>query len=95
MYIVLLKFPTNKEQAVDHVAGHKAWIEQGFDDGVFLTAGPLQPALGGCVLANNTSLEALQARVNTDPFVERDIVSAEIIEYAPNRTEARLDFLTE
>ncbi|MBU6953386.1 YciI family protein [Hahella sp. HN01] len=93
MFIVLLKFSNNKSQAGQYLSGHKDWINQGFDDGVFLLVGSLQPSSGGGILAHNTSLAELQERVNADPFVAEDIVAAEIIEVAPSNTDARLQFL--
>ena len=73
--------------------GHKKWIKRGFDDGVFVLVGSLQPNLGGGILAHNTSLPDLQARVNDDPFVAQNVVSAEIIEITPSKTDERLKFL--
>ena len=67
--------------------------KRGFDDGVFLLAGSLQPNLGGGIVAHNTSLSALQARVNEDPFVVENIVSAEIVEVIPSMVDERLNFL--
>lgn len=51
MFIVLLKFSDNKSQASQFMEGHQQWIKRGFDDGVFLLAGSLQPNLGGGVVA--------------------------------------------
>ena len=93
MFIVLLKFSDNKGQASQFMEGHKAWIKRGFDDGVFILSGSLQPSLGGGVLANNTSLVDLQTRVNADPFVAENVVSAEILEITPAKTDERLNFL--
>jgi hypothetical protein len=44
-------------------------------------------------VAHNTSLPDLQSRVNDDPFVAENVVSAEILEIAPARTDDRLGFL--
>jgi uncharacterized protein YciI len=93
MFIVLLKLTENKGQAGQLMEGHNAWIRRGFDDGVFLLTGTLQPTLGGGILAHNTSLADLKARVNGDPFVAANVVSAEIVEVTPARTDERLDFL--
>ena len=93
MFIVLLKFAANKGQASQFMDGHKEWISRGFADGIFLLIGNLQPNLGGGIVAHNTTLADLQARVNLDPFVAENIVSAEIIEITPTRTDARLSFL--
>ena len=94
MFVVLLKFADNRGQAARFMDGHKAWIKSGFDDGVFLLAGSLRPDLGGAVVAHNTSLSALQDRVNADPFVMENVVCAEIVEVAPSRTDERLRFLS-
>ena len=93
MFIVLLKFSSNKSQAGQFMEGHKKWIKRGFDDGIFVLVGSLQPNLGGGILAHNTSLPDLQARVNDDPFVAQNVVSAEIIEITPSKTDERLKFL--
>lgn len=93
MFIVLLKFSTNKAQAKQFLEAHKAWIKRGFDDGVFLLTGSIQPNSGGGLLAHNTSISELQHRVNSDPFVAENIVSAEIIEISPAKADKRFEFL--
>ena len=93
MFIVLLRFSGNKGQASQFMEGHKEWIKDGFDDDVFLLAGGLQPNLGGGILAHNTSLSDYRDRVNGDPFVAENVVSAEILEIAPSKTDERLKFL--
>ncbi len=93
MFVVLLKFSRNKAQAGDFMEGHKEWIKRGFDEGVFLLAGSLQPGLGGAIVAHNASLEALQNRVSEDPFVVENVVTAEVLEIAASRADERLNFL--
>ena len=93
LFIVLLKFSANKSQAGQFMDGHKQWIKRGFDDGVFLLVGSLEPSLGGGIVAHNTSRPDLQARVNADPFVVENVVTADIIEIEPARADARLQFL--
>ena len=93
MFIVLLKFSGNKSQAGQFMEGHKAWIKRGFDDGVFLMVGSLQPNLGGGIVAHNTSLADIQSRVNDDPFVAENVVTAEILEIEPSKVDERLKFL--
>jgi len=95
VFIVLLRFSDNKIQAGEYMEGHNEWIKQGFSDGVFLLVGSLEPGLGGSVIAHNTSLEELQQRVNADPFVAGNVVTSEIIEISPKKTDERLGFLVE
>lgn len=93
MFIILLKFSENKSSAGQFMEGHNEWIKKGFEDGVFLLVGSLQPNLGGSVIAHNTSLPELQERVNIDPFVVENIVKSEILEITPAKADKRLDFL--
>ena len=93
MFVVLLKFAANRALAAAHLEGHKAWLQQGFADGVFLLAGSLKPDRGGAILAHGTSSGDLAARVEADPFVAHGVVSAEILDIAAARTDARLGFL--
>lgn len=94
MFIVLLRFSDNKAQASRFMEGHKEWLQRGFDDDVFLLAGSIQPNSGGAVIAHNSSPAALRERVDSDPFVVENVVTAEIIEISPSKTTDHLAFLT-
>jgi len=93
MFVILLKFSENKNKAAEFMDGHNQWIKQGFEDGVFLLVGSLQPNLGGSVIAHNTSLPELEEMVNNDPFVSENVVNAEILEIDPKKADERLSFL--
>jgi uncharacterized protein YciI len=93
VFVILLRFAESKANAGMFMDEHKAWIARGFDDGVFLMVGSLQPNLGGGIVAHNTSMTDLEARVNEDPFVAENVVTAEILEIDPARTDSKLDFL--
>ncbi len=93
MFIVVLRFSNRKADAPQWMEGHKAWIQRGLADGVFLLVGSVVPGLGGALLAHGVDRAALQARVQEDPFVAQDVVQAEILEVAPAQADARLQFL--
>ena len=93
MFVTLLRFSDNKAKAGEFMEGHKEWIRRGFEDGVFLMSGSLHSNSGGGILAHNTSLSELQARLNEDPFIVENVVRAEILEITPSRAAAPLQFL--
>ena len=95
MFIILLKFSDNKENAGQFMDGHNAWVKNGFDEKVFLIVGSIQLNKGGGVIAHNTTFSELQDRVNKDPFVAENVVTAEIIEISPAVADERLQFLCE
>ena len=93
MFVVTLKF-ADKAKAPQFMDGHNAWIKCGFDDGVFLLVGSLQPNAGGAILAFNAARADIEARVRRDPFVAEGVVTADILEIAPGRTDERMAFLS-
>jgi len=93
MFIILLKFSDNKGQAGEFMEGHKEWVKRGFEEGIFLLVGSLEPGLGGGIVAHGASLSEIQTRVNDDPFVAQKVVCAEIIEIEPSKADERLQFL--
>jgi uncharacterized protein YciI len=94
MFTVLLRFSDNKARAGEFMEGHKDWIKAGFDDGIFLLVGSLEPNSGGGIIAHNVSRADLERRVANDPFVAENVVTAEILEISPARTDDRLAFLS-
>jgi uncharacterized protein YciI len=93
MHIVLLKFSENRDHAPDYMDAHNAWLKRGFDDGVFVLAGALQPRRGGAIIAQDCRLDELEARIAEDPFVAAKVVEAEIMEISPSKVDPRLQFL--
>lgn len=93
MFIINLTFSANKANAGQFMQAHNAWIEQNFNDGIFLLTGSLQPNLGGGILAHNCTLQELTARVDADPFVMNDVVKAQVTELIAGKTDPRLAFL--
>jgi uncharacterized protein YciI len=93
MFIVLLRFSENRARSGEFLEGHKAWIQRGTEDGVFLLVGSLEPKLGGAILAHGVSLAELERRVDADPFVEHRVVNAEILQVNPSRADERLRIL--
>ena len=93
MFVIQLKFSTNKANAGQFMDGHNAWLKDGFSREIFLLAGTIQPKLGGAILAHNATLEQIQAIVKEDPFVVEGVVTTEIIEIMPSKAVPQLEFL--
>ena len=93
MFVVQLRFSENRALASQYMEAHNAWLRKGFEEGVLLLSGTLQPKLGGAILADGKSRKALEKRLAEDPFVAKDVVSAEILEITPGQADKRLQFL--
>ncbi|WP_338064188.1 YciI family protein [Caulobacter flavus] len=93
VYVVTLRF-ADKSRAPAHMADHNAWLQRGFEEGVFLLSGSLQPNAGGVIIAHGLARAALETRLTEDPFVSHGVVTTDIAEIAAGRTDPRLAFLT-
>jgi len=93
MFIIFLKFSANKAAAPDFMAEHNQWIATGFADGIFQCVGSLKPKGGGAILAVGENRDEIEMRVNADPFVINDVVTADITEVDVKRTAPGLDVL--
>lgn len=93
MFVIQLRFSTNRANAGQFMDGHNAWLKDGFAKGIFLLAGTIQPKLGGAIFAHNSTIEQIQAFVKEDPFVAEGVVAAEIIEITPSKAVPQLEFL--
>lgn len=93
MFIVLLKFSSNKASASQFMEGHNSSLKDGFAKGTFLLAGTIQPKLGGAILAHKVTLGQIQEIVEKDPFVSEGVVTAEIMEITPAKAAPQMEFL--
>lgn len=57
-------------ELADLVPAHHRFLQQGYDDGVFLFSGPQIPAHGGFLVARAESMAQLQAVLAEEPFVK-------------------------
>jgi uncharacterized protein YciI len=92
MYLVLLRL-ADPAKVPEHLPGHRAWLEQGFDDDVFFLTGGIPAAGGGAILAAGLTPEELTGRLADDPFVLHEVVTPEIIELDVTMSDPRLAFL--
>lgn len=93
MFVVRLKFTGDRSKAGAFSESHRAWIQRGFDDGVFLAVGSIKPSVGGAILAHRSTLEEIQRRVSEDPFVANGLVTVDVEEVNVSRVDERLQFL--
>jgi uncharacterized protein YciI len=93
MYVILLRFSGDKSRAPEHMDGHRQWIKKGVDEGVFLLVGSIRAGQGGAILAAGPTPEALQERVDQDPFVIHGIVTVQVIDIDPSITAPDLALL--
>jgi uncharacterized protein YciI len=84
MYVVSLTYKVPEEIVDFHLKAHVTWLQDAFDQGVFIVAGRKIPRTGALLLSNadRTSLDAALVR---DPFYVNGVAEFEVMEFHANR----------
>ena len=93
IYVVVLTYIKPLSEIDAHLAAHIDWLNQGYEQGVFLSSGRRIPRNGGVILARSASREALQARLQRDPFQQHGLARCDIIPFEASRCAATIQGL--
>ncbi|MEW6342230.1 MAG: YciI family protein [Paraburkholderia sp.] len=85
MYVINLTYIVPLEQVDDALEAHRAFLNEQFEAGVFVAAGPKVPRDGGVILAINLEREQLDALLATDPFAQRKVARYDVTEFKATR----------
>lgn len=92
MFILSLTYVKPQEDADRLMAPHMAWVNAGYDSGIFLASGRKVPRTGGVILARGDRVE-IEAYAATDPFATEGVAQYAISEVAVTRTAQGLENL--
>ena len=81
MFLVLLKYEKPLAELDGRMRAHVAFLEEAYRDGWFLASGRQVPRTGGVILSVAPDRDALDARMQQDPFVREGLASFEIVEF--------------
>lgn len=92
MFILSLTYVKPQEEADRLMEPHMAWLQEGYDSGLFLASGRKVPRTGGVILARGERAD-IDDFVARDPFAVHDVADYEITEVSLTRTADGLDGL--
>jgi len=71
------------EQVREAYTRHRAWLQMGYDLGLFLCSGPKDPPVGGYLVARAKSAEALKAMFEEEPLNVERLATFTFTEFQP------------
>jgi uncharacterized protein YciI len=87
MIEVTYKIPI--EEIGERINLHRAYLQKGYDSGLLLMSGPMNPKTGGIVIAKAASQEEITAFFAQDPYRLLDLAEYRFVEFTPVKfTEA-------
>ena len=90
MFVIELTYKVDLSEIDAAMKAHIAWLDRHYATGTFLVSGRKVPRDGGIIIASGTDLAAIEAIVREDPFVDRRLADARVIQF---RASQRADDL--
>ena len=95
MFVIELHYKVELAQIDAAMRAHMTWLRTHYDAGTFVLSGRKVPRDGGVILAVGHDRAAIEAIVQTDPFVARGLADYRVIEFRASQRApdlpARLD----
>jgi uncharacterized protein YciI len=84
MYVVSLTYKVPEEIVDFHLPAHVTWLQDAFDQGIFLVAGRKIPRTGALLLST-ADRDALDASLSKDPFYVNGVAEFDVEEFHASR----------
>lgn len=91
-FIIKITYTSPIEEIEKVLVEHRAFLQQGYDQKFLLCSGPLNPRVGGIVIAKAENLEKIESFFENDPYNINKLVSYEFLEFNPVKAQ---DFLAD
>lgn len=83
MFLIMMHYKKPLEDVEKHLAAHRSFLGEGYDNDFFIVSGPRNPRTGGIILSQLKNREQLEEILQKDPFFVNGIADYEIIEFMP------------
>jgi uncharacterized protein YciI len=78
--LILINYVVPLDEVDRNMKAHIAWLERGYDEGLFLLSGRRNPRTGGVIVCRGRKAE-VEALAASDPFVTSGAATIEVIEF--------------
>ena len=82
-FVVEATYRAPIEQIREAYPRHRAWLQKGYDLGLFLCSGPQDPPLGGFLVARANSRADLETLFREEPLHKENLASFKFTEFQP------------
>ncbi len=82
-FLVEITYTAAPERIGELVAGHRAFLQTGYDQGLLLFSGPQNPKVGGVVLARAETETDLRNFFLNDPYQSENAATYRFVSFEP------------
>ena len=83
MFIILITYTKSLEIIDQHLAAHRAYLDEGYKNNYLITSGPQEPRTGGVLISQLVDKAELELFLKHDPFYLHNLSRYDIIEFSP------------
>ncbi|MCP5322614.1 MAG: GTP cyclohydrolase [Candidatus Paracaedibacteraceae bacterium] len=94
LFVVVLRYIQNLEIVDQLRHEHLDFMHECYNNNYFLLSGPMEPRLGGVILAQAESRSELLDILHQDPFYKQEIAEFSVYEFSPSRHHSDLTFFS-
>ncbi|MDE1170169.1 MAG: YciI family protein [Verrucomicrobium sp.] len=82
-FYIEITYTAPLEVVAETLGVHRDFLQTGYDQGILLLSGPMNPRTGGFIVGRGDSLEEFQAFMADDPFLKKNVASYRFVEFVP------------
>ncbi|MEU6244206.1 YciI family protein [Streptomyces sp. NPDC047024] len=91
MFVLELTYTAPLDAVDAALAAHVSWLDEQYDQGLFLASGRKNPRDGGIILAVGADRAAIEEVVAGDPFVTAGVCEYRVTEFTATKTAPGLE----
>jgi uncharacterized protein YciI len=94
MIIIKLTYKKSINEVDKYLQTHREFLDYHYKQGLLIASGPMNPRVGGIIIAATNDKKSLASIMTEDPFALADVADYEYIEFTPvKHTEALKDIV--
>ncbi len=82
-FIIHVKYTAPLARIDEILPAHRKFLQSGYDKGLLLFSGPMNPRTGGIVAARAGSLDEIKIFFEDDPYVKNNAAEYSFFEFDP------------
>ena len=82
-FIIRIDYLVPLQKIEEIISDHREFLQEGYDKGILLFSGPMNPRTGGIVAARSGSMEEIQSFFQHDPYYINKAAEYNFTEFDP------------
>ena len=83
MFIIKLKYKAPLTEVDKYLGAHREFLDYYYKQGVLIASGPMQPRIGGIIIAALKNQAEVDEIIHKDPYYLAEIADYECMEFTP------------